>query len=166
MNRMALAVLSSLTLLTSAACTSSASAAQSTSSEPVAGKVTAPVKVEAQLKEDQAHITVRFDAPATDVKINVYGVDGLVVKNAATPVEGASFTQSAVQELDVTFTPGPGRSHLVVAVSGSFRGAERSSVSSFSIGTPSAAQQQSQGNVVTGDDGQRVKIMPAGDNTK
>ena len=165
MNRLALAVFSSLLTLVSLACTSPAKAAPDSRNEPVAGKVSAPVTVDAQLKEGQAHVTVRFASPATDVKINVYGVDGLAVKSAASPVEGSSFTEASVATFDVEFTPGPGRSHLVVAVNGSFRGAQRSSVSSVAVGSPTAAQQQSPGNVVTGDDGQRIKVMPTGEDT-
>lgn len=162
MKRMALAVLSSLlTLPLAAACSSSTKAATDTSSKPDTAKMSAPVTVNADLKEDQARVTVRFDAPATDVKVNVFGVDGLVVKSSATPVDGSSFTQASTTTLDVAFTPGEGRSHLVVSVSGSFNGAQRTSVSSFAVGTPTAAQLKSPGNVETGSDGQRVKIMPA-----
>jgi len=166
MNRMALAVLSSLLPLLSGACTPTAKEAPSTSTQAQTAKVSAPVAVDAQLGDGKAHVTVRFAAPASDVKINIYGVDGLVVKNAAAPVEGANFTEGSAAEFDVTFTPGPGRSQLVVAVNGSFRGAHRASVQSFAVGTPTAEQQQGVGNVVTQDNGQRIKIMPAGGDTK
>jgi hypothetical protein len=167
MNRMALAVSSSLlTLLLSAACTPTAKAAPSSNNEARTSKVSAPVTVDAQLGDGQAHVTVRFSAPASNVKINVYGVDGLVVKSAATPVDGSTFTEASTTSFDVAFTPGPGRSNLVVAVNGSFRGSQRSSVLSFAVGTPSAEQQQSAGTVVTGDDGQRIKIMPANGDEK
>ena len=122
--------------------------------------------VDTQLGDGQAHVTVRFTAPASGVKINIYGVDGLVVKSAATPAEGSTFTEGSTAEFDVAFTPGPGRSQLVVAVNGSFRGAHRASVQSFAVGTPTAEQQQGAGNVVTEDNGQRIKIMPAGGDTK
>ena len=166
MNRMALAVFSSLLTLLLVACTPTSKAAPSSNNEPEATKVTAPVAVDAQLGDGQAHVTVRFSAPANNVQINVHGVDGLVVKSAGTPVDGATFTESSVTSFDVAFTPGPGRSHLVVAVNGSFRGAQRSSVSSFAVGTPSPEQQQSVGNTVTDDKGQTIKIMPAGGDTK
>ncbi|WP_224365164.1 hypothetical protein [Hyalangium versicolor] len=162
MNRMALAVLTSLlSLLPSAACTPTAKAAPDSSSKADTAKVSAPVTVDAQLQEGQARVTVRFDSPASDVKINVHGVDGLVVKSAATPVAGSSFTQASTSTFDVAFTPGPGRSHLVVGIEGSFNGTQRSTVKSFAVGTPSAEQQKSQGNVITGDDGQRIKILPS-----
>ncbi|MFL5347033.1 MAG: hypothetical protein ACJ8AT_19790 [Hyalangium sp.] len=166
MKRMALAVFSSLLTLLSVACTPTAKAAPNSSGPAESAKVSAPVAVEAQLGDGQAHVTVRFTAPASDVKINVHGVDGLVVKSAGTPVDGSAFTEGSVTSFDVAFTPGPGRSHLVVAVNGSFRGAQRSSVSSFAVGTPSPEQQQSVGNVVTDDQGQRIKIMPANGDTK
>jgi hypothetical protein len=163
MNRRALAVLPSLVvLLLAGACSSSAKSAPSAAATaPETAKVSAPVSVDAQLGEGQARVTVRFDSPASDVKVNVYGLDGLVVKSAATPVDGSSFVKDAVAAFDVAFTPGAGRSHLAVAVSGSFQGGQRSSVSTFAVGTPSPEQQKSPGNVITGQDGQRIKVMPA-----
>jgi hypothetical protein len=84
-----------------------------------------------------------------------------VVKSSATPVAGASFVKDAVTTFDVAFTPGAGRSYLNVAVSGSFKAGKRSSVSAFTVGTPTPDQQKTPGNVVTGPDGQRIKVMPA-----
>ena len=168
MNRMALAVLSSLVaLMAPVACTSPStpppppapSSPQSKASHDTA-KLSAPVSVEAQLGEGKARVTLRFDAPGTDVKVNVSGVDGLVVTSAPTPVDGASFVDSAVSTFDVEFTPGEGRSHLVVAVSGTFRGSPLSQVRTFAIGKPTAAQEKGTGSVVTGSDGQRIKVMP------
>lgn len=162
MNRRALTVLSSLvTMLLTGACTQSAKPAPSVSAGPETSKMSAPVSVDARLGDGQAHVTVRFDSPASDVKVSVSGVDGLVVKSSAMPVDGGSFVKDAVAAFDVAFTPGAGRSHLVVAISGSFQGAQLSSVSTFAVGTPSPGQQKSPGNVVTGEDGQRIKVMPA-----
>lgn len=162
MNRMALAVLPGLvTLLLAGACTSPAKSAANTATGPETAKASAPVTVNAELSDGQAKVTVRFEAPATNVKVSVYGVDGLVVKSAAMPVDGASFVKDAVATFDVAFTPGAGRSHLAVAVTGSFQGGERSSVSTFAIGAPSPEQQKGPGTVVTGDDGQPIKVMPA-----
>ena len=162
MNRKTLAVFSSLLTLLSVACSPTAKAAPPSSGPATeTAKVSAPVTVEAQLGDGQAHVTVRFSSPASGVKINVHGVDGLVVKSAALPVDGASFTQASSTSFDVAFTPGPGRSHLVVAVDGSFQGAKLARVSTFAVGTPSREQQQAGGNVVTDDQGQRIEIMPA-----
>ncbi len=162
MNRMALAVLPSLAaLLLAGACTSPAKSATNTSTGAETAKASAPVSVNAQLGEGRAQVTVRFESPASNVKVHIYGVDGLVVKSPATPVDGASFVKDAVSTFDVAFTPGEGRSHLAVAVTGSFPGGQRSSVATFAVGTPSAEQQKSPGTIVTGPDGQPIKVMPA-----
>lgn len=67
-----------------------------------------------------ARVTLRFEAPATDVQVNVHGVDGLEVKGVSTPISGSSFTPGSETSFDVAFTPGAGRSHLVVSVTGLF----------------------------------------------
>lgn len=163
MNRKALAVLSGLLALTAqVACTSSNKATPASSEgKPDTAKVSAPVAVDAELGEDRARVTLRFAAPATNVKVDVSGVDGMKVKSATTPVDGASFVEEAVSTFDVEFTPGAGRSHLVVAVSGDFPGGRRAKVTTFSVGTPSAEQQQSKGTVITGSDGERIKVVPS-----
>ncbi|MFP2932849.1 hypothetical protein ACLESO_48430 [Pyxidicoccus sp. 3LG] len=179
MNRKALAVLSGLLALTApVACTSQAKSTPTTGSQadtapadkadtrkahrPDTAKPSAPVKVDAKLGEDRALVTLRFDAPATDVQVNISGVDGLTVTSASTPVNGASFVASGEQRFDVAFTPGAGRSHLVVSVTGTFQGAHQSKVTSFAVGTPTEAQMKSSGTTVTGGDGERIKIMPSG----
>jgi hypothetical protein len=164
MNRKVLAVLTGLVALSAPlACSSSKTNPGPTDGSAEAGKPSAPVKVDAELAEGQARVTLRFDAPASDVRVNVSGVDGLEVKSAATPVEGASFVEAGSTAFDVAFTPGQGRSHLVVAVSGTFRGSHQTKVASFSVGEPSAEQQQRTGNTQTNSDGQRIKVMPSTD---
>ncbi|NMO22830.1 hypothetical protein HPC49_49885 [Pyxidicoccus fallax] len=173
MNRKALAVLSSLLALTApVACSSQSKATPAADATPAANekaalrggsdtaKVAAPVTVNADVNGDKARVTLRFDAPATDVQVNISGADGLKVKGATTPVNGASFTQAAVSTFDVEFTPGAGRSLLVVAVDGTFRGSHLSKVTTFAVGTPTTEQLKSSGDTVTGSDGERVKIMP------
>ncbi|MBZ4420598.1 hypothetical protein [Myxococcus sp. RHSTA-1-4] len=164
MNRKALAILSGLLALTApVACSSQSKAAPDARADGANGdtaKASAPVAVDAELGDGRARVTLRFDSPASDVKVNVSGLDGLTVKSAPTPVDGASFVQSAVSTFDVEFTPGAGRSHLVVAVTGDFQGARRAKVASFAVGTPTTEQQKASGTTVTGSDGERVKIMP------
>jgi hypothetical protein len=168
MNRKALAVLTGLLALTApVACSSQSKATPAAEAQahasPAPGdtaKVSAPVAVDAKLDGDKARVTLRFDAPASDVRVDVSGVDGLTVKSPARPVDGASFVQSAQSSFDVAFTPGPGRSLLVVAVSGTFQDGHRTKVASFDVGTPTVEQQRSPGTTVTGSDGERVKIMP------
>lgn len=177
MNRIAPAVLSGLlALLAPVACTSPAksspagSGTADTSSHvneaPTANKLSAPVEVGAKVAGDKATLTLRFQGPASDVQVNLSGVDGLRVTSDSTPLRGASFEQPTTTTLDVAFAPGDGRSHLVVTVSGNFRGAPLTKVASFSVGEPSVEQQKTQGDVVTGDDGQPIKLMPSSDNAR
>lgn len=166
MNRMASAVLwSSLALLGLGACTSGATAPtkKSDAAPAVSGKPTAPVTVDAELERTTARVTVRFDAPASDVRVSVHGVDGLTVTSEATPLEGTSFEQGTVKAFDVAFTPGEGRSHLVVSVAGSFQGLPRTRVATFAVGEPTAEQKSSNAQKTTDSNGERVKLMPVGE---
>ncbi|WP_426750440.1 hypothetical protein [Myxococcus sp. Y35] len=163
MNLKAIAALSSLLALTApVACTSQSKSNPTPAESGDTQKVAAPVQVDAKVGENQAHIVLRFDAPATDVQVNISGVDGLKVTSVPTPVTG-SFTEDSVSEFDVSFTPGAGRSLLVVTVTGVFRGTHLSKVSSFNVGTPTAEQQKAAGTTVTGDDGQPIKVLPSAD---
>ncbi len=165
MNRKTLAVLPGFfALLALAACSSSSKSTPSstTASEPaVQGKMEAPVEVNVQMQESSAHITVRFDAPATGVRVNVHGVDGLVVTSQPTLADNVNFPQATTASYDVAFTRGAGRSHLVVSVSGEFKGAQRTRVASFAIGTPTDAQRSSNATKAEGANGERIKVMPA-----
>lgn len=124
-------------------------------------KVEAPVEIAAELAERSARVTVRFGSPAAGVRIDVSGVDGLQVNGDSTLVDGASYDRGAEVSFDVAFTPGPGRSHLAVAVSGTFGGGHRAQVRSFSVGAPTAEQQK--GRLTTEpQDGERVKVVVPG----
>ncbi len=166
MNRKALAVLTGLVALTApVACSSSAKSNPGPADTAQAGKSSAPVEVDAQVAGGQARVTLRFGAPASGVQVNVSGIDGLEVKSAATPVQAASFVEAGSTAFDVAFTPGRGRSHLVVSVSGMFRGSHQTKVASFAVGEPSAEQQKESGaDTMTNSDGQRIKVMPSGSN--
>lgn len=168
MNRKTFAVIPGFfALLALAACSSSpkstpSPAPASTASESnVHGKMAAPVEVNAQLEESSARVTVRFESPATGVRVNVHGVDGLVVTSQPTLAEGVNFPQATTASYDVTFTRGAGRSHLVVSVSGEFKGAQRTRVASFAIGTPTDSQRSSSATKAEGAGGERIKVMPA-----
>lgn len=126
---------------------------------PMRGKPTAPVKVTAELASGSAQVVVAFDADAKDVRITAGGVDGLVVAGEPVVLSEGTFERGATHRFQVNFTPGPGRSALTVAVSGSFNGAARARVASFTLGeggTPA-----SPGQVMTSDDGETVKVLPA-----
>lgn len=165
MNRKTFAVLPGLfALLALAACSSSSKSTppSTTAPEPtVQGKMQAPVVVNAQFEESSARVTVRFDAPATGVRVNVHGLDGLVVTSQPTLADNVNFPQATTATYDVAYTRGAGRSHLVVSVSGEFKGAQRSRVATFAIGTPTDSQRSSNATKAEGAEGERIKVMPA-----
>jgi len=138
------------------ACTTPTSAS---SPVPVKGKPTAPVAVTAELSPKSAHVVVKFESDATEVQISASGVDGLVVDAKEPVLQQGKFARGETHGFDVTFVPGAGRSQLVVSVSGSFNGASRARVASFTVGT--GPLPESPGTVMTTDDGERVKVMPA-----
>jgi hypothetical protein len=163
MNRKTFAVLPGVfALLALTACSPSSKSTPSNAAEPgVHGKMQAPVEVNAQLEDASARVTVRFDAPATGVRVNVHGVDGLVVTSPPTLADGVNFPQATTASYDVAYTRGAGRSHLVVSVTGEFKGAQRTRVASFAIGTPTDAQRSSSATKAEGANGERIKVMPA-----
>ena len=126
---------------------------------PLKGKPTAPVDVSAELSPKSARVVVKFDSDAQDVEIVASGVDGLVVEGQASLVAKGVFTRGDSRSFEVKFTPGTGRSALVVSVSGNFNGSSRARVASFTLGT--GPMPESPGTVMTTDDGERVKVMPA-----
>ena len=137
----------------------------------VRGKVRAPVAVEATLADGAGRVTVRFDAAASDVRVDVWGVDGLAVSSAATPVAGARFEQGETATFDVVYTAAAGRSALAVSVAGVFAGSSRASVVSFEVASPAADRKNGltgttdrprPGTVVETDDGDRVKVLTPG----
>jgi hypothetical protein len=94
------------------------------------------------------------------VRVEVRGTDGLEVTSPATPVEGAAYAAGAAASLDVAFRPGPGRSLLSVAVSGSFAGGgRRGTVTTFPIGEPTPEQRKATGTVIDAG-GERIKVVP------
>jgi hypothetical protein len=162
MSRIALAVTTAALALAAAGCAPRSSPAPEAPAAPGPGKPRAPVSIEAQLSGRTARVTVRFDAEAKDVRVEIRGAGGLAVTSAATPVEKASFARGEATAFDVSFTPGPGRSHLAVAVSGKFHGAgRRATVASFAVGEPAPGQREGEGTVVE-TDGERIKVVVPG----
>lgn len=160
MSRLALAV--TVVLAANAACARQAPPS-ATPAPAIQGKPSAPVSIDAEVSSASARVTVRFDADAKDVGIEVHGTDGLVVTSDAAPVEKGAFARGEAASFDVAFTPGPGRSLLAVAVAGKFGGAgKRAAVASFAVGEPSAEQRKTGATVVEGADGERIKIVSPG----
>ncbi|MEW5741994.1 MAG: hypothetical protein AB1938_23970 [Myxococcota bacterium] len=139
-----------------AACTHSTTVA---SPAPEKGKPSAPVAVTAQLAQSSARVTVTFEADVKDVVVSVSGVDGLAVAGEATVLQGQAFAKGESRSFDVAYTRPAGRAELVVNVSGDFGGGKRGRVASFVVGEgPLPA---SPGEVMTTDQGDTVKVMPA-----
>lgn len=171
MNSLSLAALAvALPMLAACGCTQEARAtapvkaapAKAAAPAPERTKAEAPVEIAADLGERSATVTVRFTAAASGVRIDVSGAAGLAVQGEPTFVDGASYEPGAEAVFDVAFTPGPGRSHLAVAVSGTFAGSHRAKVRSFAVGTPSPEQRKANGLTVETPGGDRVKVVIPG----
>ncbi len=123
-------------------------------------KSKAPVTITTVFGEGKATVTLRFDQAVEGAAIGVRGLDGLQVE-APPPLDRTSFARGEVVTLEVPFTPGAGRSNLAVDIEGTFKGQHRIAVQTFAFGKPSPEQlKATQGNIVTTDGGQRLKLMP------
>jgi hypothetical protein len=127
-----------------------------------AGKPRAPVTVTARTAPGSATVTVRFGSAASDVNIEVHGVDGLAVTTAASPVSGARFARGQTVTFDVGFTEGPGRSYLAVGVTGTFASGRRTAMSAVAVGKPTPEQLKQGPPAMTDSLGQRIKVLPSG----
>ena len=131
----------------------------STKAAPI-HKSKVPVTVTTVFGAGKAIVTLRFDQAVTEAAIGLRGLDGLQVTSTPT-IDKTSFIRGELLTLEVSFSPGPGRSHLAVDIEGRFRGQRRMGVQTFAVGTPSADQQKTtEGTLVTTTDGQRIKLMP------
>jgi hypothetical protein len=138
------------------ACTHSTSV---TSPAPEKGKPSAPVAVTAKLGPTRARVTVTFEADVKDAEVAVSGVDGLEVQGEAKVVAGQAFAKGESKSFEVAYTRPAGRAELVVSVVGDFGGGKRGRVASFVVGE--GPLPDSPGEVVTTDQGDTVKVMPA-----
>lgn len=125
-----------------------------------AGKPQAPVQVEAEMGASSARVTVRFDQAGTGVDVRASGADGLAVQAGALAT-GLAVAAGQTETFDVSFTPGPGQSMLVISVRGAFLAGERIAVRAFPVGKPSAEQlnKADAGTAQIGNE--RVKLSPA-----
>ncbi len=126
------------------------------------GKPAAPVELEVALQPGAARLTLTFGADAADVAVRLSGLDGLRVTSNATPVEGGRFRHGERVSLEAAFVPGEGQSRLVVALEGTFAGARRTLVRSFTVGKPSPAQEKkARAGVMTDPQGEELHLLPA-----
>lgn len=130
-------------------------------SQTYRGKAQAPVTVTTRVGAGTATVTVRFHSASTGVAIEARGLDGLVVTSPGNVLTGGRFQRGEAVTFDVAFTEGPGRSQLVVSVSGRFGPATRSAVAAFPVGQPTAEQQKGSEGATTDSTGERIKLLPA-----
>ncbi|MDI1444608.1 hypothetical protein [Polyangium sp. 6x1] len=121
----------------------------------------APVKVEGRLSTSNALLTVDFEQDATDVTVEVWGVDGLVVTSAKEPVQNRRFGRGESLDVEVAFTAPATRADLAVRVRGTFEGRVRERVQSFTVNAEAPSLTQPPGEIRTGPDGRRVRVMTA-----
>lgn len=130
-------------------------------SAPVAteGKPSAPVAVEAVLREDSATLTLTFEDDASNVLVGVDGLDGLEVDGSRVVVAEGAFKRGETRAVEVHFRPGAGRSDLAVSVEGQFRSGRLARVVTFAVGSPSPEQLRGPGTTIETRDGTRLKVL-------
>lgn len=117
----------------------------------------APVDVDAVLRAGSATVTLKFLDAGEKVRAQVSGLDGLTVTSAPSLISDAQVKGAEQRSSDVTFTPGPGRSHLVVTIQGVFHGAPLARVVTFAIGDGATT---TPGQKIQTSDGESIKVMP------
>ena len=120
------------------------------------GKPTAPVEIVAELTATHARLSLRFEADGERATVTVSGLDGLTVINAPEAVP-RKYAQGELTQLDVDYSGNSGT--LVINVSGTFNGANKSRVVTFAIGDVRPA---STGTTVTPTNGPGFKALPSG----
>jgi hypothetical protein len=113
------------------------------------GKPMAPVAVTAELGPTRGRVTLTFEAPCEQSVTTVDGVDGLGVALVGAGLGERSFKAGQRASLEVELN---GTGTLVVRVHGTFNGARKDRVVSFTVaGTP-----------VAPDNGPAMKALPSG----
>ena len=132
--------------------------------EAQATKMTGPFEAEARFEGNHATVTVRALSAATDVEVQVYGSDGLVVigseTRGPTPARLFHYDKVAANDrltLEVDVTPGPGQSYLAIVVTCA---GQPPLVRGFAVGQLSEAQIRARAAGTQIDpDGQPVKVL-------
>jgi len=130
---------------------------------PTAAKSGAPVAVKATFSADKsgaASLDLVFSAEGKDVRVDVYGVDGLTVTKPATSAPMAAVRAGQAVAVAVEFTaPASKDSNLAVRVTGTFGGHEQSRVQSFTVRATSPAAKEPTEAPVTDKKGRKLKVM-------
>ena len=120
------------------------------------GKPTAPVEISAEVTLEHARLSLRFEADAVDTTVTFNGIDGLTVTKAPEAAP-RKYSRGEALQLDVDYTGAAGT--LVVNVSGTFGGAKKSRVVTFSVGQVSPTES---GTKVNPTNGPGFKSLPSG----
>lgn len=130
-------------------------------------KPSAPVVIDGQLEAGKATLNVGFRTDASDVTIDVWGVDGLTVtsmgitKNGQ-PVSQSRFARGEHVDVNVSFTaPSDVRTNLAIRVRGTFGSSVRERVQSFTVNADAPPATTAPGDVRVGPDGTPVRVMRA-----
>jgi hypothetical protein len=124
------------------------------------GKPQAPVTVSARLVSGRATVSVAFHSAASDVSVEVHGVDGLAVTTDATPLSGGRFARGEAVTLDVGYTDGATPGQLAVVVTGRFGGGVRVTTAAFRARPATPEQLKPSGAASTDSTGRRIKVLP------
>lgn len=134
---------------------------------PRTAKPSAPVVIDGKVEAVNATLAVGFATDATDVTIDVWGVDGLTVISTGITKGGQAVAQTRFVkgehvDVNVSFTaPTTVRTNLAIRVRGNFGGSVRERVQSFTVNADLPAATKAPGEVKVGPDGRRVRVMKA-----
>ena len=130
-------------------------------------KPSAPVVIDGKLDATNATLAVGFVVDATDVTIDVWGVDGLTVTSMGITKGGQAVAQTRFAkgehvDVAVSFTaPTNVQTNLAIRVRGNFGGGVRERVQSFTVNGELPAATKGPGDVRVGPDGTPVRVMKA-----
>jgi len=125
------------------------------------------VVIDGKVEAANATLAVGFVAEATDVTIEVWGVDGLTVTSTGITKGGQAVAQTRFAkgdyvDVNVSFTaPTTVRSNLAIRVRGNFAGSVRERVQSFTVNGDLPSATKAPGEVKVGPDGNPVRVMKA-----
>lgn len=134
---------------------------------PRTAKPSAPVVIDGKLEAANAMFAVGFVTDATDVTIDVWGVDGLTVTSMGITKGGQAVAQTRFAkgeqvDVNVSFTaPTTVRTNVAIRVRGNFGGSVRERVQSFTVNADLPAATKAPGEVKVGPDGTPVRVMKA-----
>jgi hypothetical protein len=116
----------------------------------------APVAVSGEVSLSAAHLVLRFEAACEKCVATVHGLDGLAVQQRGAGIGEGPFKAGESGRVDADLE---GTGTLVVRVHGSFSGAVKDRVVTFTVGEPKLQQT---GTKVVPTEGPGFKVLPSG----